>query len=170
MSCSFFTGIMKTINGLTGQFDTLSLCILFATRLLIFAQILVSSYDETEQVFLPFQMLSDKKKNILVHELEETINKSIEQMKNVNTKTVFWTSTRKANIAQNILDNILTITYPYISDVRGWTTMKTVLTEETSLKIKVTPKYVPYGEEDAADVTIAVRESNGEQARILIKG
>ena len=135
--------------------------------MLIFAQILVSSYDETEQVFLPFQMLSDKRKNILVHELEETIIKSIEQMKNVKTTTVFWTSTRKKSIAQNILDNILTITYPYISEVRGWTHMRTVLNEETSLKIKVTPKYVPHGEEDAADVTVAVREANGEQATII---
>ena len=141
-----------------------------AAKLLIFAQIMVHSYDESQQCFCPFQMLPERRRNILINELDEIAKKSIEQMKNVNTKTVFWTSTRKANIAQNILDNILTITYPYISDVRGWTTMKTVLTEETSLKIKVTPKYVPYGEEDAADVTIAVRESNGEQARILIKG
>ena len=68
-----------------------------------------------------------------------------------------------------MFDTILKLSYPYISESKGWTCMRTNLLQyQQELKIKIKPQYVPMGEEDRTRLTIGVNENLGRSYKVDI--
>ena len=76
---------------------------------------------------------------------------------------------KKKEKLQDMLDTVLTISYPYISGSKGWTNRKTnINSSDNIIKIKVHPQYLPMGEEDASTLTIGVCLDKMEPVKIKI--
>ena len=141
-----------------------------AIQLLIFAKITRYSYDEERNCFLPFPTLPLNKVNLIGQTLEGYVKKSLEQKKNVTTTLFSWESTlEQENKIQDTLDQVLKICYPYISQARGWTNMRTKINpNEKQFTIKVMPQYLPEGPEDAAKVVVGVKTGADQPCSVLL--
>ena len=83
------------------------------------------------------------------------------QAKKDNVKTSSWWRSqelKKKEEVQDIVDTILNISYPYISESNGlWTNMRTkIMSTEPTVSISVKPEYLPMGSEDQTRVAIGV--------------
>ena len=90
----------------------------------------------------------------------------------VNTKTFFVTDSEKKKKLQDHLDSVLKISYPYISEAKNLTSMKSkILKTDNQIKIKVIPDLLPVGEEDYSVLIIGVRsyEEDGNNSLVKIK-
>ena len=107
--------------------------ILKASRLLIFATILQASYQEENRVFISPDKLPADKMNFILLELKKIISRSSTQKENVKLKSLggFFTVAKKSEV-QDLLDSILKIAYPYISQARGLTDMNRELEHSSS--------------------------------------
>ena len=66
-----------------------------------------------------------------------------------------------------MLDTILQLSYPYISESKGWTRMRTnILQTQETLTIKIKPKYIPMGEEDRTRITVGVDKNLGRSYKV----
>ena len=92
-------------------------------RLLIFAIILKASYDEGKMVFLSPDKLPPNKMNFIQRELKKIIDRSSAQKENVKLKSFGVFTVAKKSEVQDLLDSILKIAYPYISQARKLTDM-----------------------------------------------
>ena len=113
-------------------------------RLLIFAVILDASYDKDKRVFLSPDKLLPNKMNFILLELKKIIVRSSEQKNNVKlTSFGFFTIAKKSDV-QDLLDSILKITYPYISQARKLTDMNKQLEySKDGLKFSLLPEALP---------------------------
>ena len=133
-------------------------------RLKIFATILDASYDENQNVFLPSHKLPENKVEMIGTELERIVKKCLEQRSNVNTKKMFMENASKKEELQEILDSVLKMAYPYISEYKKLTQMKRRLTMADSVKFSLIPVLLPMGFEDRTDLVIGVM-SDAENKR-----
>ena len=92
-----------------------------ATQLLIFSNILKFCYDESSETFLPFLTLSMIDKAKIATELMDIVNRCLENRKHVKKDSLFSRSSDHKAKVQDILDTILQVTYPFISEGKGWT-------------------------------------------------
>jgi len=112
--------------------------------------------------FINFQK---KKKNNIGDELERLVNKSLDLKNKVNTKGRLFRSDSKAAKVKDTFDSVLQVTYPYISEAKGWSSAKTKVSSRSSkMHIQVMPKFVPFGFEDATEVKTGVKVNKGETA------
>ena len=130
-----------------------------AIQLLIFAEIARVSFDKKNECFLPIILLKKEDVKLLGTVLEKHVTDCISKMGNVNTSA--WYSKnkelQKKDQVQNIVDTILNISYPYISESNGWTDMRTKITStDKSLPISVMPQYLPMGEEDRTKIIVGI--------------
>jgi len=126
-----------------------------AIRLLIFATILQASYDEERRVFISPDKLPTTKLSYILRELEDIISRSSEQKKNVKLKSFGFFTVAKKSEVQDLLDSILKITYPYISQARKLTDMNKQLEySHDGLKFSLLPEALPMGYEDKTPVII----------------
>ena len=94
-------------------------------------------------------MLSDSEKAIIGGEIEMWVRKSLEAKTKINAKSFFQTDLKKKNTLQNHLDDVLRIAYPYISESKKLTSIKTKISPTVNdIEIKLDPSLLPYGEED----------------------
>jgi len=123
-----------------------------AVKFLVFAQVLVNSYNEEKKVFRPFHILPKNVQNIIGDELEKWMKSSIALRKKVKTTKLGRVDDKKVEKAQDTLDDVLRVTYPYLSEARGWTKMK----KETSLAcfLDILPEFLPLSEKNATEVKI----------------
>ena len=143
-----------------------------AIRLLIFATILQASYDEENRVFLPPNKLPSKSLDFIRRELEDIISRSSEQKKNVKLKSFGFFTVAKKSEVQDLLDSILKIAYPYISQARKLTDMNSQLEYSRSgsgLKFCLLPEALPEGYEDKIAVIIGFKkEEDGIKSVVKI--
>ena len=80
----------------------------------------------------------------------------------MNTKNKYriWSENIfKKSDTQNLVDSILYITYPYVSEMKEWTSLRTVVqSSDQSMTIKVMPKFLPFGSEDQTEVIVGVTD------------
>ena len=120
-----------------------------AARLIVFSTILRHSYSKKEKMFVPKFLLSSKAQMVIGDKLEAVVKDCLEQKENVNIKTLFRENEGKKSMVQDMLDSLLKVTYPYISQTKKWTDMKTDLsTSQETMKITLMPKYLAQGYED----------------------
>ena len=129
-----------------------------AARLIAFSTILRHSYDKREKMFTPKFLLSSKAQMVIGDKLEAVVKDCREQKENVNVKTLFIEIEGKKSAVQNMLDSLLKVTYPYISQAKKWTDMKTDLSmSDGKMKITLIPKYLPHGIEDKTELDIGFK-------------
>ena len=125
-------------------------------QLLIFSSIARFSYDGRSGAFLPFLTLPMKKKAIIATELMDIVGRSLENRKRVK-KDWFSSSSDHEGKVQNTLNTILKVTYPFISEGKGWTRSTTKFDlRGNTVNISVLPKYIPMGEEDKTTLILGV--------------
>ena len=147
--------------------------IIEAVKLIIFSNIFIVSYDRRTEIFVPYVMLNSSKKKSIGIELEKWVENCISQRSKVNVlhTLLFWSeSTRKKSETQNLLDQVLNISYQFISEARGLTDMKTkIASDKSNLTVKLIPKFIPFGEEDKTEIILGVKEfESGERAVIKV--
>ena len=136
-----------------------------AIQLLIFSEIARISYDEKRECFLPISLLKKSDISLLGNVLEEYVEGCIKKKENVKTSTWYSKTKELQNEAkvQNIVDTILNISYPYISESKGWTNMWTKITSFVpTVSITAMPQYLPMGAEDKTRVAVGVLTDKNE--------
>ena len=141
-----------------------------ATRLLIFATILQASFDQKEEVFLSLDKLPQQSLSLIRHELENITKQSIEQKSNVKTTSFGVFTVAKKSEVQDLLDSILKITYPYISQDRKLTDMTMQLeSDDPNLKFSLLPEALPLGFEDKVPIVIGIRiNEHGHKSAVKV--
>ena len=144
-----------------------------SARLVIFSQIAKDSYDEKKECFLPFILLKKRNRGCIVEDLEKHVTKCVALKENIRTSSFFFTSaTEIKDQIQDMLDIIIKICYPYLSEIRKWTTMGTKVPDQTqdrsSFTIKVFPKHLPFGSQDKAKLAIGIDPANNEHVFLEI--
>ena len=127
-----------------------------AMKLMIFSDIACNSYDESQEqpCFLPAVLLAPNKAK-LIGDILKRRSTECSELKTKIKKS--FTDSGERETAQNMLDKALTISYPYISESESWTNMrKKINSDDFELKIKVSPQYLPKGEEDCSIVAVGV--------------
>ena len=169
-ACSFFD---KVIDEATQAFNLVKKSknsvkgfqsFIEAARLLIFSLIAKNSYDEKKECFVPFILLNQKKRNILVVDLEQYVTQCIAFKESVKTGGFFSSGAENREKVQNLLDSILKICYPYLSEIKQWTTMGSKISDQAhdNFTITVLPSYLPIGEEDKTRLFIGVDTAKNE--------
>ena len=139
-----------------------------ATQLLIFANIARFCYDEKSEAFLPFLNLTEEKKSMIATELMDIVNRCLENKNHVK-KDFFSRSSEHKSKVQDTLDTILKVTYPFISEGKGWTKSTKKLTmEHNTVTFSVMPKFVPMGIKDrvALNLGLYTQENKYNKAEI----
>ena len=138
-----------------------------ASRIQMYARIMIDCYNSKKKMFLPFQTLPSNAKKSTCESVVDLVNKCLEQQKNVETKTMFLQSSSKKSEVQDTIDSLLIVAYPYISELQKWTSMKTSIgADPKSLSIEVMPMYLPEGYEDATEVNLGVIDA---KTKVLVK-
>ena len=140
-----------------------------ATQLLIFSYIARFSYDEGSETFLPFLTLSMEDKSMIATELIKIVNRCIDNRKRVRKDSLFSSSSEHKAKVQDTLDTILQVTYPFISEGKGWTKSTTKFDlQDNTVNISVMPKYVPMGEEDMTTLILGVYTQKKKYLKVNI--
>ena len=138
-----------------------------AVQLLVFSRISRYCYDEERNCFIPFAILPIKKVKLIAGCLEELVKKSLKMKEKVKTSGWFVSASKEAKAkseVQDIVDQVLKICYPYVSEANTWTDMRRKINPDgTSLNISLMPQFLPMGEEDASLVLIGVKTA-GERS------
>ena len=134
-----------------------------AIKLQVFAKVLKYSYNPDQKYFQPLNTLSGINKSMIAEELESLVKQCIEASKQIPVNTyVPGAATHKSTI-QDTLDQILKLTYPYLSFGFGWTNNSSSarqLTyggdEDNYRKITVNHNYIPEGEPDHTELDLNI--------------
>ena len=127
-----------------------------AVKLLVFSKVLRYSYDKERKIFLPHGALKKNIKVAISEELEELVNKCLVQSEKMKKKLFFRSKKMKEKKIEDTVDAVLTMTFPYISEGRGWIKINKETTEDTATSVEVTvkPQFIPEGEEDRTECVI----------------
>ena len=145
-----------------------------AIRLLIFAIVLQASYDEKLEVFLSPDRLPKKSLDFIQCELEIIIKRSSKQKDNVKLTSFggLFTAVGQKTEVQDLLDSILKIVYPYISQARNLIDINEKQDYSRSgagLKFRILPEALPVGHEDKVPVVIGTRnDEHGKKELIKV--
>merc|ERR1719284_1663723 len=120
--------------------------------MIIYSTILKYSFNKEKGTFDIYAKLTDSSKTIIANELEEFNEKCIQLKKNVKTTKWGFESQDKVEKSQDILDEILKTTYPFISQGRRW--FDRLRKDNPIVKLKCLPKYVPQGKQDQTTVGV----------------
>ena len=138
----------------------------------MFAIILDASYDEEKRVFLSPDKLPPNKMKFILLELKKIIIRSSEQKDNVKMKSFGLFTVAKKSEVQDLLDSILKIAYPYISQAKKLTDMNKQLEYSrtgASLKFSLLPEALPMGYEDKTPVIVGFQTSEDGQNKSVVK-
>ena len=92
--------------------------------------------------------------------MEEITEKCIKLKDNVKTTKFGIERTKKKEASQDVLDEILQITYPFISEGFKWSDSKTDVADNLGVTFKLVPYYLPNGEEDEATMSVGKLHSS----------
>ena len=141
-----------------------------ASQLLTFAEITRYSYDEENERFIPFALLPPNKVQLIGTVLEEISKDSLTQRDLVKTSGRTKRKVARADYeVQDILDDVLHICYPYISQAKGLTDFRRKIdSREETLNISVIPQFIPEGLEDAARVLIGTNTQKMTPCTVML--
>ena len=121
-------------------------------------------------VFLPPDKLSQQKLDFILPELEEIISGMARQKDNVKLKSFGLFTVAKKSDVQDLLDSILKIAYPYISQARKLSDMNKQLEYSrsgASLKFSLLPEALPMGYEDKTPVIVGFHTNKNGQKSVV---
>ena len=125
-----------------------------AKQLVVLAEILINSYDNT--TIIPFSLLNKEKKRTISSLVEDEVS-DMQRFHDSNSVSMFTLKkAEKAKKKQDIMDSLLRSAYPFISEGRGLTS--TLAPLELPYNLRVLPQFLPEGEEDAASLIIGQHE------------
>ena len=125
-----------------------------AKQLVVLAEILINSYDNT--TIIPFPLLNKEKKRTISSLVEDEVS-DMQRFHDSNSVSMFTLKkAEKAKKKQDIMDSLLRSAYPFISEGKGLTS--TLATLEEPYNLRVLPQFLPEGEEDAASLIIGQHE------------
>ena len=139
-----------------------------AQKMILFSKILINSYDDKKNTYLPYFAMPENESNYLESETQDIADKSMKMMRHLNVMERTWILTKSVNIqrkdeAQDCLDKILKGAYPYISRRNKWTQVGTEIDPDAETQwITVMPRYVPVGIEDKVKLVIGVVTKDGD--------
>ena len=139
-----------------------------AQKMILFSKILINSYDDKKNTYLPYFAMPENESNYLESETQDIADKSMKMMCHLNVMERTWILTKSVNIqrkdeAQDCLDKILKGAYPYISRRNKWTQVGTEIDPVAETQwITVMPRYVPVGIEDKVKLVIGVVTKDGD--------
>ena len=170
LSCEYedaYNTADKVLNNATDAFskiadknidmETFADCVK-SVQLLIFSKIIRESYDKKKQIFLPYTKLSKNKKNVISRFVERNVEHCIALKETVKVPMLTLDREKKKSIVQDMLDSILQLAYPYVSQGNGWTDLEYKIPQD-EITFKVNPKYLPMGEEDSTEVIVGNTKS-----------
>lgn len=154
---------IEEVNG-SINVETFKQCMI-AIKLIASSKIEHYSYCHKEVTILPYFNLDKDTKELIARELEALVQRGISLKDNVKTKKFGFSRKDKEKKAEDTLDSVLKVCYPFLSEGFGWTKMASKLASPT-VSLHLMPKYLPVGEEDETCVKIGV--NNGKVVRIYI--
>ena len=119
-----------------------------AKQLTILSEILTKSYDGT--TIIPFSLLDDQRKRTIKLLIEDEINSMQKFHDSYRSSRFTLKKAEKAKKVQDILDILLRLSYPFISEGRGFTNAL----GHAKLSLKILPHLLPEGGEDSAYIPI----------------
>ena len=130
-----------------------------AVKLHMFAIILRTSYDRERKMFTTPQKLQENQVLFIGKALEKITRKCIDQKEKVKTKSWGFEQDSIKSEAQDCLDQILNLVYPYISRAKKLTDIKKQLTisDDGLFKFRLLPELLPMGYEDRTQLTVGVQ-------------
>ena len=131
-----------------------------AMKLIIYSTILKYCFNEEKRTFEVYSNISPANKKIIAVQLEEITEKCIKLKDNVKTTKFGIERTKKKEASQDVLDEILQITYPFISEGFKWSDSKTDVADNLGVTFKLVPYYLPNGEEDEATMIVGKLHSS----------
>jgi hypothetical protein len=146
-----------------------------AKKLLVFTKITKHSYNQDKKQVLPFYLLSKSKKELIAKELEADTIDILTLEKKFKSKSVtrFLPGNRKKEKGEikDISDSLLKVTYPYVSEGKGWTSTWAPMKDEKTINWTVLPDLLPDGEEDCTTVYLGRTYTPGaaRDASVLFK-
>ena len=123
-------------------------------------------------VFLPPETLSQQKLDFILQELEDIISRMSKQRDNVKLKSFGLFTSAKNSEVQDLLDSILKIAYPYISQARRLTDMNKHVEYSrlgASLKFSLLPEALPMGYEDKTQVIVGFQTNKNGKNKFVVK-
>ena len=122
-------------------------------------------------MFLPPDKLPQQKLDFILQRLEDIISGISKQKDNVKLKSFgLFTSDSKKSEVQDLLDSILKIAYPYISQARKLTDMNKQLEySKGGLKFSLLPEALPMGYEDKTPVIIGFKTDENGKNKTVVK-
>ena len=112
------------------------------------------SFDEDESLFIPFNFIPMKRQSTLAKKITANLKEILDLEKTIKVKGFFKESNKEKENKQNLVDSILRISYPYISEGRSWSSIWTKLPPIGKLKIIIKPEFIPEGQKDKTEVAI----------------
>ena len=132
-----------------------------AKRLSIFSEVLIQSYNGT--MIVPFPLLDSQRKRTIGRLIEDEM-KCMQRFRDSYKVPMFtWDKAAEEKKVQDILDDLLKVSYPFISQGRGFTDP---LNAVTDVSFKLVPNFIPEGEEDSTLVTLGQHEGKDFNVRV----
>ena len=132
-----------------------------AKRLSVFSEVLIQSYDGT--MIVPFPLLDSQKKGFISRLVEDEI-RNMQRFRDSYKVSMFtWDKAAEEKKVQDILDELLKASYPFISQGRGFTDP---LNAVTDVSFKLVPGFIPESEEDSTLVTLGQHEGKDFNVRV----
>jgi len=138
-----------------------------ALKLQLFAEILRVSYDRERKLFIMPEKLQGNQVVLIGKSLEKIARKCIDQKEKVKTKSWGFEQDSIKSEAQDCLDQILNLAYPYISRAKKLTDIKKQLTmyDPSLFKFCLLPELLPMGHEDKTQLIVGVQiDEKGEKS------
>ena len=134
--------------------ETFKHCVV-ALKLIISSKIYYYSYKPEEKIFIPCFKLSKETKEVIASEIKVLAERCMSLRQCIKVDSFLGTDEKMKEEAQDLLDNLLKISYPYMSEGYGWTKMDAVVSE-AGVKFDIMPQYLPFGAEDFVTVKVGV--------------
>ena len=155
----------------SGDADQFNL-IIISVKLIVFSKIARYSFNRDQAFFLPFYLLKQNVKKLLAMELENIVEEVFDLQKNIQTNK-WLPGAKKAERAKTheLVDSVLKLTYPFISEGHGWTSMSSTI-DSNSISFMVTPYLLPKGESESTNLklgNISLYTTDGEDKVITAR-
>ena len=142
-------------------------------RLVMFGKILYESFDRKKKMFISADKLAQNRLSNIQGEFDDIVNQNWEQKEKVKLKKTFHIKVDSDSEAeaQNLLNSILKITYPYISQARKLTNMNKLQENPSGarLKFSLLPEALPFGYKDKTSVIIGLYMNyNGNMSVVTV--
>ena len=125
-----------------------------AVTLIAAANILKNCYDHSTSCFLPYFSQDKPTRQLIGKVLERWVKDCIKLKENVAISSWMPGSSREELEAQKVLNSILKICYPFISQGHGYSDFSANLASFDAVNVTLDPIYIPERSEDKVTIKV----------------